>query len=81
MIRRATARDPLRVAVLVSGAGTNLQALIDAFGGDTSPVRLVGVASTRPAVRALERAEQAGIPRAVFARTSTAEGRDARLSA
>jgi phosphoribosylglycinamide formyltransferase 1 len=81
MIRRATARDPLRVAVLVSGAGTNLQALIDAFGGDASPVRLVGVASTRPAVRALERAEQAGIPRAVFARTSTAEGRDARLSA
>jgi phosphoribosylglycinamide formyltransferase-1 len=81
MIRRATARDPLRVAVLVSGVGTNLQALIDAFGGDASPVRLVAVASTRPAVRALERAEQAGIPSAVFARAGTTEARDARLGA
>jgi len=80
MIRRATARDPLRVAVLVSGEGTNLQALIDAFG-DGTPVTLVGVASTRPAVRALERAEDAGIPHAVFARTATAEERDARLAA
>jgi phosphoribosylglycinamide formyltransferase-1 len=80
MIRRATARDPLRVAVLVSGEGTNLQALIDAFG-DGTPVTLVGVASTRPAVRALERAEDAGIPHAVFARTAMAEERDARLAA
>jgi phosphoribosylglycinamide formyltransferase-1 len=48
------------VGVLVSGSGTNLQALIDAG------VPVVAVASNVPNVRALERAEAAGIPRAVF---------------
>ena len=48
------------IGVLVSGEGTNLQALIDAG----LPVR--AVASNRPAVRALERAGRAGIPHAVF---------------
>ena len=48
------------IGVLVSGEGTNLQALLD----EGLPV--VAVASNRPAVRALERAEHAGIPCAVF---------------
>ena len=48
------------IGVLVSGEGTNLQALID----DGLPI--AGVASNRPGVRALERAEAAGIPTAVF---------------
>ena len=48
------------IGVLVSGEGTNLQALVDAG----LPVR--AVASNRPGVRALERAEQAGIAAAVF---------------
>jgi phosphoribosylglycinamide formyltransferase 1 len=48
------------IGVLVSGEGTNLQALID----ERLPV--VAVASNRPGVRALERAERAGIPTAVF---------------
>jgi phosphoribosylglycinamide formyltransferase-1 len=48
------------IGVLVSGEGTNLQALLD----EGLPV--VAVASSRPAVRALERAEQAGIATAVF---------------
>jgi phosphoribosylglycinamide formyltransferase-1 len=48
------------IGVLVSGEGTNLQALID----DGLPI--AAVASNKPAVRALERAEAAGIPTAVF---------------
>jgi phosphoribosylglycinamide formyltransferase-1 len=48
------------IGVLVSGEGTNLQALID----DGLPI--VAVASNRPGVRALERAEAAGFATAVF---------------
>jgi phosphoribosylglycinamide formyltransferase 1 len=48
------------IGVLVSGEGTNLQALID----EGLPV--AAVASNKPGVRALERAEAAGIPTAVF---------------
>ena len=48
------------IGVLVSGEGTNLQALIDAG------LPIAAVASNRSGVRALERAEQAGIPARVF---------------
>jgi phosphoribosylglycinamide formyltransferase-1 len=48
------------IGVLVSGEGTNLQALID----ERLPV--VAVASNKPGARALERANRAGIPAAVF---------------
>jgi phosphoribosylglycinamide formyltransferase 1 len=48
------------IGVLVSGEGTNLQALIDAG------LPIAAVASNKPGVRALERAEEAGIPTAVF---------------
>ncbi|HEX4324955.1 MAG TPA: phosphoribosylglycinamide formyltransferase [Gaiellaceae bacterium] len=46
--------------MLVSGEGTNLQALLDAG------LPVVAVASNKPGVRALERAEAAGVPTAVF---------------
>jgi len=50
---------PVRVAVLVSGGGTNLQALLDAL--HNSPVaRVVRVISNRPGAGALERARRAG---------------------
>jgi phosphoribosylglycinamide formyltransferase 1 len=48
------------IGVLVSGEGTNLQALID------EGLPIAAVASNRPGVPALERAESAGIPAAVF---------------
>jgi phosphoribosylglycinamide formyltransferase 1 len=48
------------IGVLVSGEGTNLQALLDA------ELPVVAVASNEPGVRALERAEAAGVPAAVF---------------
>ena len=55
----------LRVAVLVSGEGSNLQALIDSVHGD-GVVEIVGVASNKPDARGLRRAESAGIATAVF---------------
>jgi phosphoribosylglycinamide formyltransferase 1 len=56
----------MNVAVLASGAGTNLQALIDQVHG-TEGVSIVAVASDKPDARALDRARGAGIPVAAFA--------------
>ena len=53
-----------RIAVLISGEGSNLQALIDGLGD--APVEIVGVASSRADSRGLERAEAAGLETAVF---------------
>lgn len=50
-----------RIAVLASGRGSNLQALIDAVAGDRLAAQLVGVFSDRIRARALERAQDAGI--------------------
>ena len=54
---------PLKVAVLVSGRGSNLQALIDAFGPKVadSPVKIALVLSNRPDAQGLERAAKAGL--------------------
>jgi len=48
--------------VLVSGAGTLLQALIDATGDDTYPVRLVAVGADRRGTEGMARAERVHIP-------------------
>jgi formyltetrahydrofolate-dependent phosphoribosylglycinamide formyltransferase len=56
-------QDQMRFAVLVSGSGTNLQALLDAqASGDIDPAEIVLVISNRPGVKAIERAEAAKIP-------------------
>lgn len=55
-----------RVAVLISGAGTNLQALLDQLHSPGGPIEIVGVASSRPGAPGLERAERAGVETAVF---------------
>jgi phosphoribosylglycinamide formyltransferase-1 len=62
------------IGVLVSGEGSNLQALIDAG------LPIVAVASNKPGVRALERAETAGIETGVF-ETVDYETREARDTA
>jgi phosphoribosylglycinamide formyltransferase-1 len=59
-----SASSPLPVVVLISGGGTNLQALIDAQA-DGLPIEIRGVVSNRPGVLGLARAERAGIPTAV----------------
>lgn len=66
-----------RIAVLVSGGGTNLQALIDAQGrGELKGGVLAAVLSSRPNAYALERARAAGIPGYVVARKDFASNRD-----
>ena len=55
----------MRVAVLASGAGTNLQALLDRVHRREG-IEIVAVASDKPEAPALERARQAGIEVAVF---------------
>lgn len=63
MLKRA------RIAVLVSGGGTNLQALIDAAGrGEIPHGEIVLVVSNRRGAYALERAREAGIEAAVVSR-------------
>lgn len=58
-----------RIAVLVSGGGTNLQALIDAqHRGEIVNGEIVAVISSKEGVFALERAKNAGIPGYVVAR-------------
>ena len=58
-----------RIAVLVSGGGTNLQALIDAEAAGKIPHGEIAlVVSNKPGVYALTRAREAGIPAAVINR-------------
>ena len=54
-----------RVAVLISGEGTNLQAILDSVHG-RGGVEVVGVASSKSGARGLERAAGAGVDSAVF---------------
>jgi phosphoribosylglycinamide formyltransferase-1 len=53
------------IAVLVSGSGTNLQAIVDQVHGHDG-IEVVAVASSRPGVKALDRARDAGIETGVF---------------
>jgi phosphoribosylglycinamide formyltransferase 1 len=54
-------KNRVKVGVLVSGGGTNLQALIDATMDPSFPAEIALVISNRPGVKALERAGAAGI--------------------
>ncbi len=67
-----------RIAVLASGGGSNLQALIDHFAqlGDGRAGDIVLVASDRPAAGALDRARRAGIATALVASKRTPHGRE-----
>ena len=59
---------PVRVAVLASGGGTNLQALLDALHGESIPAgaRVALVVSNQRSAGAIERARGAGIPAKVL---------------
>ncbi len=57
----------VKIAVLVSGSGTNLQALIDAQGrGELPGGELSLVVASKPGIYSLERAQKAGIPSVVL---------------
>jgi phosphoribosylglycinamide formyltransferase 1 len=65
-----------RVGVLISGRGSNLQALIDAAKTAEYPAELVAVISNVPDVQGLARAEQAGIPTRVIKHKAYASRKD-----
>jgi phosphoribosylglycinamide formyltransferase-1 len=60
------AANPLQVVVLISGSGSNLQALIDGIANGDLPIEIAAVISNRPAVTGLTRAINAGIPTVVL---------------
>jgi phosphoribosylglycinamide formyltransferase-1 len=62
----------LRVAVLVSGEGSNLQAILDRVHGRAG-VEVVAVGSSRAEARGVERARTAGVETGVFERTAYAD--------
>ena len=74
--------QPTRLVVLVSGSGTNLQALLDACADPSYGARVVAVGADREDIEGLARAERAGIP--TFVRQvsdfETREGWDASLA-
>ncbi|GGU94901.1 phosphoribosylglycinamide formyltransferase [Streptomyces albospinus] len=60
-----TPKNPqARIVVLVSGGGTNLQALLDAIAADPAGfgAEVVAVGADRPGIAGLERAQRAGLP-------------------
>jgi phosphoribosylglycinamide formyltransferase-1 len=65
-----------RIAVLASGAGTNLQAILDRLHGQDG-IEVVGVGSDKPGARALDRAADAGIAAEAFPQAGYAD-REAR---
>ncbi len=67
---------PCNVVVLISGGGSNLQALIDRVGAGDIPARLAAVISNRADAYGLRRAEQAGIETVVLDH-KTFDGREA----
>lgn len=74
--------EPFRVAVLASGSGSNLQAILDTLHGGPEGVVVAAVASDKPGARALERAQSAGVPTAAFPLAGHADraARDAALA-
>lgn len=70
------ASTPLRVVVLISGSGTNLQAIIDAQQRGEIPIDIKAVISNRPGAGGLHRAQRAGLPALVLDHT-TFTSRDA----
>ena len=81
MSAAAAAEEAFRVAVLASGAGTNLQAILDTLHG-RSAVEVVAVASDKPEAGALRRAKAAGVETLVFPRDAYGkrEARDAAMA-
>ncbi|MCD6061521.1 MAG: formyltetrahydrofolate-dependent phosphoribosylglycinamide formyltransferase [Moraxellaceae bacterium] len=57
----------LKIAVLISGSGSNLQAIIDAVAGGVVQAEIRGVLSNRADAYGLTRAQQQGLPTAVIA--------------
>ena len=68
----AEAAEPLKIGVLISGSGTNLQALIDRIADGSLNAQIALVVSSRPGVKGIERAEAAGLPLLVMEKSEYA---------
>jgi phosphoribosylglycinamide formyltransferase-1 len=68
--------EGFRIAVLISGEGSNLQAILEQLH-DREGIEVVGVVSSRPGARGLQRAEGAGVETALFEKDAY-DDRDAR---
>jgi phosphoribosylglycinamide formyltransferase-1 len=68
--------EALRITVLISGSGSNLQALIDACGEGKIPARIIHVISNVTEARGLQRARQAGIGTSVLEHGAFADRTD-----
>ena len=66
-----------RIVVLASGSGTNLQAILNQLHGGDEGIEVVGVASDKPGVGALDRARRADVETEVFS-ASEYDDREAR---
>lgn len=77
-----TVSNPARLVVLVSGSGTNLQALLDACRDPAYGARVVAVGADREGIEGLARAERAGVPTFVnqVSHYGTREGWDRALA-
>lgn len=58
----AFTKEPLKIGVLLSGSGTNLQAIIDSINAGQTNARIQIVISSRPNAYGLTRAKEAGLP-------------------
>lgn len=65
--------NPLPIVILISGRGSNLQAIIDKTTSDELPVEIRAVISNRPDAAGLEHARQAGIETRVIDHTDYAD--------
>ena len=76
-------REPLRIGVLISGSGTNLQALIDRIADGSLNAQIALVVSSRPGVAGIERAQAAGLPLLVMEKSEYADplGADKKIAA
>ena len=75
-------KSPLSIVVLISGSGSNLQAIIDEISNGNVNARISAVISNKPSAYGLERAEKLGIPTELIDHTafSTREAFDCKLS-
>ncbi len=61
--------QPLRLVVLISGHGSNLQAMLDARSSELSALQICGVISDQPDAYGLQRAHNAAVPTALVSRS------------
>lgn len=69
-----------KLAVLISGRGTNLQSLLDAAARDDYPCEVALVISNRPGAAGLERAAKAGVPHKTIDHREFGKGEEGRLA-